>query len=94
MHSQRFPIVFPATNLRTTEPDAFTIKRITGHSGATVPDKVVHATPEPSERAFQRLDEYNARATRKLPEGLKMLPADTVSATVESGKETETGEVL
>jgi len=58
--------------------DAFSIKRIAGHSSVIISEKYIHPTPESLERAFERLEEYNAKS---LPEGPKLLEAATVSAT-------------
>jgi integrase len=62
--------------------DSFTIKKLAGHSSVMVSEKYVHPTPESLERAFERLEEYNARALR---EGPKLLETATVSATAGRG---------
>jgi len=74
------------TRLGASGTDVFTIKKIAGHSSVTVSEKYVHPTPESLERAFERLDDYNARAVKSLPEGAKVLQVATVSATVTEGQ--------
>jgi hypothetical protein len=44
------------TRLGEAGVDAFTIKRIAGHSSITVSERYVHPTPESVERAFERLE--------------------------------------
>lgn len=82
------------TRLGAAGTDAFTIKRIAGHSSVTVSEKYVHPTPESLERAFQRLEDYNARAVQSLPEAPKMLQAATVPATVEMERVTASEQVV
>jgi integrase len=79
LHSLRHSML---TRLGAAGTDAFTIKRIAGHSSVIVSEKYIHPTPESMERAFERLEGYNAQAAKSLPEGQKMLEAATVSATV------------
>ena len=79
LHSLRHSCL---TRLGAAGTDAFTIKRIAGHSSVTVSEKYVHPTPESLERAFERLEVYNARAVRSLPGAPKMLQAATIPATV------------
>ncbi|MBI4873027.1 MAG: hypothetical protein HY822_00190 [Acidobacteria bacterium] len=47
------------TRLGEADVDAFTITRIAGHSSVTVSQKHVHPTPEPMERAFEKLEALN-----------------------------------
>jgi hypothetical protein len=66
--------------------DAFTIMRIMGHSTVTVSQKYVRPTPEALERAFERLETLNQRATANLlKDGQKLLelPRAPVFLTVE-----------
>jgi integrase len=81
LHSLRHTFL---TRLGASGADAFSIKRIAGHSSVTISEKYIHPTPESLERAFERLEEYNARS---LTAGPKMLEAATVSATVIKQKE-------
>ena len=48
------------TRLGESGADAFTIMRIAGHSSVTVSQRYVHPTPEGMERAFERLEKFNA----------------------------------
>jgi integrase len=70
------------TRLGAAGVDAFTIKRLAGHSSVTISEKYIHPTPEALERAFERLEDYNSRAAKSLPQEPKLLEAATVSATV------------
>jgi integrase len=76
------------TRLGEAGADAFTIMRAMGHSSVLVSQKYVHPTPEAMERAFERLDAANQKATASLPGGPKTLLPATVSATVD-GAESE-----
>jgi integrase len=75
LHSLRHTFL---TRLGMSGADAFTIKRIAGHSSVTISEKYIHPTPESLERAFERLETYNARS---LQEGPKLLEAATIAAT-------------
>ena len=59
LHSLRHTAL---TRLGESGCDAFTIKRIAGHSSITVSERYVHPTPEGLERAFDRLENFNAAA--------------------------------
>jgi integrase len=70
------------TRLGEAGADAFSIMRLMGHSSVTVSQRYVHPTPEALERAVERLEGLNQRATKSLAEGAKrQLPA-TIPATV------------
>jgi integrase len=76
------------TRFGASGADVFSIKRIAGHSSVTVSEKYVHPTPESLERAFQRLEEYNAKSLKEgpkllqfplqLPRPMKMLPNNSI----------------
>ena len=76
--SVRASVLTFLTRLGACGADAFSIKRIAGHSSVTISEKYIYPTPESVERVFERLEEYN---TRSLKEGPKLLEAATVSAT-------------
>ena len=57
IHSLRHTML---TRLGESGADAFTIMRIAGHSSVTVSQRYVHPTPEGMERAFERLEKFNA----------------------------------
>jgi site-specific recombinase XerD len=83
LHSFRHTL---GTRLGEAGADAFTIMRIMGHSTVTVSQKYVHPTPEALERAFERLETLNQRATANLlKDGQKLLelPRAPVFLTVE-----------
>ena len=82
------------TRLGASGTDVFSIKKVAGHSSVTVSEKYVHPTPESLERAFERLDDYNARAVKSLPEGTKMLQVATVPATVTDGRGSASEQVI
>ena len=42
--------------------DAFTIKKVAGHSSVTISERYIHPTPEGQERAFERFANLNERA--------------------------------
>ena len=58
LHSLRHAFL---TRLGEAGVDAFTIMRIAGHSTITVSQKYVHPSTEAMERAFDRLETFNAR---------------------------------
>jgi len=58
IHSLRHTML---TRLGEAGADAFTIMRIAGHSSVTVSQRYVHPTPESLERAFERLENLNAK---------------------------------
>jgi integrase len=45
--------------------DAFTIKKVAGHSGVTISGRYIHPTPEGQERAFERFANLNQEAIEK-----------------------------
>jgi len=42
--------------------DAFTIKKVAGHSSVTISERYIHPTPEGQERAFERFANLNKNA--------------------------------
>lgn len=83
LHSLRHTFL---TRLGEAGVDAFTIMRIAGHSTITVSQKYVHPSSEAMERAFERLETFNARLEPEQtvePENVakSSVPA-TVSATL------------
>ena len=59
IHSLRHTML---TRLGEAGTDSFTIKRIAGHSSVTVSERYVHPIPEGLERAFEKLERFNAAA--------------------------------
>lgn len=45
--------------------DAFTIKKVAGHSSVTISERYIHPTPEGQERAFERFANLNTAAINK-----------------------------
>jgi hypothetical protein len=45
--------------------DAFTIKKVAGHSSVTISECYIHPTPEDQERAFERFVNLNQTAVEK-----------------------------
>src|SRR6266850_2819461 len=45
--------------------DAFTIKKVAGHSSVTISERYIHPTPEGQERAFERFASLNQTAVEK-----------------------------
>ena len=45
--------------------DAFTIKKVAGHSSVTISERYIHPTPEGQERAFERFANLNQTAVEK-----------------------------
>jgi integrase len=45
--------------------DAFTIKKVAGHSSVTISERYIHPTPEGQERAFERFAHLNKEAVEK-----------------------------
>jgi len=83
LHSLRHTFL---TRLGEAGVDSFTIMRIAGHSTITVSQKYVHPSSEAMERAFERLETFNAgvepdRAVEPETAAKSSLPA-TVSATL------------
>jgi integrase len=71
------------TRLGEAGADAFAIMKLMGHSSITVSQRYVHPSPEALERAVERLEALNQKATQSLPGTLKAALTATVSATVE-----------
>jgi len=46
--------------------DAFTTKKIAGHSSVTISERYVHPTPEGQERAFERFANLKQEAIEKV----------------------------
>jgi len=70
------------TRLGEAGADAFTIMRLMGRSSVTVSQRYVHPTPEALERAVERLESLNRKATKRPAEdGTSQLHA-TASATL------------
>jgi len=46
--------------------DAFTIKKVAGHSSVTIPERYIHPTPEKPECAFERFSGLNKQAAEKV----------------------------
>ena len=46
--------------------DAFTIKKVAGHSSVTISERYIHPTPEGQERAFERFANPNQDAVGKV----------------------------
>jgi integrase len=44
--------------------DAFTIKKVAGHSSVTISERYIHPTPEGQERAFERFANLNKNAVK------------------------------
>lgn len=62
IHSLRHPFL---TRLGETGADAFTIKKVAGHSSVTISERYIHPTPEGQERAFERFANLNRTAVEK-----------------------------
>lgn len=45
--------------------DAFTIKKVAGHSSVKISERYIHPTPEGQERAFERFANLNQEAVEK-----------------------------
>jgi hypothetical protein len=45
--------------------DAFTIKKVAGHSSVTISERYIHPTPEGQERAFERFANLNREAVEE-----------------------------
>ncbi len=82
LHSLRHTML---TRLGAAGTDVFTIKKVAGHSSVAISERYIHPTPESLERAFERLEDYNARAVRGLPQEAKALPVATNFTTVDEG---------
>jgi integrase len=75
------------TRLWASGADAFTIKRIVGHSSVTVSEKYIHPTPESMELAFSRFEDMGSKALESGAESPKRVKAATISATIENLQE-------
>ena len=51
--------------LEIVAADAFTIKKVAGHSSVTISERYIHPTPEGQERAFERFANLNQTAVEK-----------------------------
>ncbi|MFY9574503.1 MAG: tyrosine-type recombinase/integrase [Blastocatellia bacterium] len=71
LHSLRHTML---TRLGEQGTDAFTIKRIAGHSSITVSERYVHPSGEAMERAFERLQNgvLNSPYSRKKAQNVEM----------------------
>ena len=56
------------TRLAESDADAFAIQKIAGHSDIRITSRYVHPTPEHIQKAFTRLQEYNARQNKQKPQ--------------------------
>jgi len=45
--------------------DAFTIKKVAGHSSVTISERYIHPTPEGQERALERFANLNQTAVER-----------------------------
>ena len=82
LHSLRHPY---GTRLEEAAAEAFTMRRRMGQSSGTVRQRVVHPTPEALERAVERLEGLNQRATKSLPDSPKLeLPAPISAPVLEA----------
>ena len=82
LHSLRHTML---TRLGEAGADPFTIMRIAGHSSVTVSQRYVHPSPEALERAFERLEALNEKATVALREARKSLLPTTDFTTLAEG---------
>ncbi len=78
IHSLRHTFL---TRFGESGADAFTIKKVAGHSSVTISERYIHPTPEGQERAFERFANLNRVAVEKAG---KRRGVATVSATVQS----------
>ncbi len=53
--------------------DAFTIKKVAGHSSVTISERYIHPTPEGQERAFERFANLNQGAVGKVEKDTESL---------------------
>jgi integrase len=71
------------TRLGESGVDVFTIMRVAGHSSVTISQRYVHPSPEAVERAFDKLESLNMKASQTLAVvAPTLLIPGTVSATV------------
>ena len=62
IHSLRHPFL---TRFGEAGAEAFTIKKVAGHSSVTISERYIHPTPEGQERAFERFANLNQQAVEK-----------------------------
>jgi len=79
LHSLRHTFL---TRLGEAGVDAFTIMRIAGHSTITVSQKYVHPSTEAMERAFDRLETFNARVEPERSDAPEITTKSSLPATV------------
>src|SRR5262249_10176513 len=72
IHSLRHTML---TRLGEAGVDAFTIKRIAGHSSITVSERYVHPSNEAMERAMERLESFNGANLADVPTIVPTSPA-------------------
>jgi len=60
------------TRLGEAGADAFTIRKMAGHSSILISQRYVHPTPERIEEAVSRLEEYNRRKVAELTANMKV----------------------
>ena len=60
------------TRLGEAGADAFTIRKMAGHSSILTSQRYVHPTPERVEQAVSRLEEYNRRKVAELTANMKV----------------------
>ena len=80
IHSLRHTML---TRLGESGVDAFEIMRIAGHSTVTVSQRYMHPSPESLERAFERLENMNQQAKRRLAKSDKRRLPATIPATLD-----------
>ena len=61
------------TRFGETGADAFTIKKVAGHSSVTISKRYIHPTPERQEHAFERLANLNHEAVEKAEKDARSL---------------------
>jgi integrase len=83
IHSMRHTFL---TRFGEAGADAFTIKKVAGHSSVTVSERYIHPTPEGQERAFQRFANMNQTATEKAENdaGSLQVPLHPISGSCKS----------
>jgi integrase len=91
VHSLRHTML---TRLGASGADAFSIKRIAGHSSVTVSEKYIHPTPESLELAFQRFEALGSKAVAALPKAPESVGVATVSTTVGIEQEADKLQVI
>lgn len=63
IHSLRHTLL---TRFGEAGADAFTIKKVAGHSSVTISERYIHPTPEGQERAFERFANLNREAGERV----------------------------